>query len=784
MQFSVVFRVGATLIALGALAGCDSAEERAEKHFENGVELMEAGDLDRALVEFRNVFVLDPENIEARMVYADAARDAGRVPESYAAYLRVVEAMPDHLEARLALARLAIESQAWDEAERHGGALIEAEAAIEGVETVKLALAFKQAALENNSATMRELTRQAEDLFADNRDDTILQKFLIEGLARDGRTDRALEVLSVAPDQNPTDRSLYIVRARLLNVLGDDQALEQHLRETVARFPDDDESKALLIRQLAGAGRIDDAEAFLRDQIAQSEAPESSHVTLVTFLRQTRGNEAALDELDAAIETYEANRLFRALRAGIVYDEGDVDDAITIMQGVLDGAEPGEETNRFKITLAKMLSAPDQRPAAQALVEEVMSEDPGHVEALKMWARWQIDGDQPEDALRSLRVALDREPDDPEALMLMSEAHQRTGNSELARDTMALAVEASESAPREALVFARSLFQQERYRPAEDVLVRALRRTPGHVDILVLLGQIHIANQDWGRAEQVEATLRRLNTSLANTRAEELQFQIFGRREGRDRAIAYLEDLIASDEGSSAATVALIRARLADGRGDDALLLAEELVAGLPDNIQAKLVLGNTHIALENFEEAETVIRTTMQDSDDPSIALQLVRVLSAQARADEARNALEAALTTAPDDKNLLWVKASFLENDNQIEDAITIYERMYTQDSSSLVIANNLASLLATYRDDDESLQRAHIVARRLRGTDIPAFQDTYGWILFRRGEYDEAVEYLKPAAEGLPNDPIVQFHLGKALDAIGRQEAAVDAFRDALA
>ena len=58
------------LSALATLAACDTAEERAQKHLQSALELIEGGDVDRALVEFRNVFELDPNNLQARHALA------------------------------------------------------------------------------------------------------------------------------------------------------------------------------------------------------------------------------------------------------------------------------------------------------------------------------------------------------------------------------------------------------------------------------------------------------------------------------------------------------------------------------------------------------------------------------------------------------------------------------------------------------------------------------------------------------------------------------------------
>ena len=57
-------------------------------------------------------------------------------------------------------------------------------------------------------------------------------------------------------------------------------------------------------------------------------------------------------------------------------------------------------------------------------------------------------------------------------------------------------------------------------------------------------------------------------------------------------------------------------------------------------------------------------------------------------------------------------------------IDGAIAGYEALYAEDSGSPVLANNLASLIASYRDDPASLERAFAIARRLRGSEVPAF------------------------------------------------------------
>ena len=81
-------------------------------------------------------------------------------------------------------------------------------------------------------------------------------------------------------------------------------------------------------------------------------------------------------------------------------------------------------------------------------------------------------------------------------------------------------------------------------------------------------------------------------------------------------------------------------------------------------------------------------------------------------------------------------------------------------------------------------QSLERAFAIARRLRGSDVPYFQDTYGWILHRRGDAQEALRYLGPAAAALPDNALAQFHLAETERALGQRAAAGESYRRALA
>ncbi|MEM9250644.1 MAG: tetratricopeptide repeat protein, partial [Pseudomonadota bacterium] len=188
-------------------------------------------------------------------------------------------------------------------------------------------------------------------------------------------------------------------------------------------------------------------------------------------------------------------------------------------------------------------------------------------------------------------------------------------------------------------------------------------------------------------------------------------------------------------------------------------------------------VLARAHMGAGDLDAAEPVLRSLVEAGTTfDQIWEDYIRVLSQNGKRAEAEAVLQEALVVVPESADLKWFQASILERNRDFEGAIVVYEELYALNDGSPIIANNLASLLSTVREDPDSLDRADRIARRLRGTDVPAFQDTYGWIRYLQGDYQEALEYLRPAADGLSTDPMVQLHLGLTYDALERTEDAI--------
>ena len=127
--------------------------------------------------------------------------------------------------------------------------------------------------------------------------------------------------------------------------------------------------------------------------------------------------------------------------------------------------------------------------------------------------------------------------------------------------------------------------------------------------------------------------------------------------------------------------------------------------------------------------------------------------------------------------------VLAQIYEKVNDFPKAREVYERLLSVNPDSLYALNNLAYLYAERLDQLDKAYDLAQKARSLQPAD-PSIADTLGWILYKKGDYQQALTLLQESARKLPNNPEIQFHLGMASYMMGDMDDARTAFRQAAA
>jgi tetratricopeptide (TPR) repeat protein len=128
-----------------------------------------------------------------------------------------------------------------------------------------------------------------------------------------------------------------------------------------------------------------------------------------------------------------------------------------------------------------------------------------------------------------------------------------------------------------------------------------------------------------------------------------------------------------------------------------------------------------------------------------------------------------------------LLFSLGAAYERYGQFDKATETFEELIARNPEDAQSLNYLGYMLA---DRGDSLQYAReLIERAVRiAPDNAAYLDSYGWVLYRMGKYQDALVHLRKAVS-LDNDPVILDHLGDALNATGQTDEAREWWQKAL-
>ncbi len=156
-------------------------------------------------------------------------------------------------------------------------------------------------------------------------------------------------------------------------------------------------------------------------------------------------------------------------------------------------------------------------------------------------------------------------------------------------------------------------------------------------------------------------------------------------------------------------------------------------------------------------------------------------QLLIDQQHYESAQTLLDESLIAYPDNIDLLYSRSLINEKLGDLaateKDLRAIIERDFNNASALNALGYTLANRTERYDEALELIQRALTIK-----PNDPAIRDSLGWVLYKRGEYDEALGHLRAAMNTMP-DPEVAAHLGEVLWEKGEEEEARSIWKNAI-
>jgi tetratricopeptide (TPR) repeat protein len=249
-----------------------------------------------------------------------------------------------------------------------------------------------------------------------------------------------------------------------------------------------------------------------------------------------------------------------------------------------------------------------------------------------------------------------------------------------------------------------------------------------------------------------------------------------GARGHFERALAIQPDALEPLDGLTALDIVANKPAAARARVDAQLTRT-------PRSIGVLMLAARVYARADDNAAAERALKTALEiNPNEPAVYDELARLYASQKQLDRAVREFETLARSHPQSVGppaLLGVIYLAL---NRLPEAALWFEKGLALDPRNAVIANNLAWLYADQGGDlDEALRLALLAKEQI--ADRPEVDDTLGWIYLKRGEVGLALPLLRSTVERDPNNPVYQYHLGRAYEKAGKRSDARDALQKAL-
>lgn len=385
-------------------------------------------------------------------------------------------------------------------------------------------------------------------------------------------------------------------------------------------------------------------------------------------------------------------------------------------------------------------------------------------------------------AIQAMGLLRDRLPDEVSTNMAYSRLALNQGERNTALEAIDKAIEIDPHNGEARMVRAQILMSLGRGEEGLADLQLAVANAPDDTNLHLGLARLLV---DAERFDEAATEFESIFNKAGDDPQAVFTIGLLGLESKRNTAAArYFERLLELGEYEPEAHFYLARIADSQQKYDEAIPHYEAVTSG-DSYYDAQIRAAELYGLTDRLDIARARIDELKQGSPEdfmPQLIRAEARMLSEAGQGDEGLRVLTAGLEQFENHGSLLYTRALLAERQGDSD--------MFESDLKILIReepenAHALNALGYFYADENINLDEAQVLlekANRLLPQD-PAILDSLGWLYYRQGKIDDALQFLE-AAHDLLADPEIAGHLGEVLWADGNQSLARAVWDKALA
>src|SRR5438552_133191 len=460
-----------------------------------------------------------------------------------------------------------------------------------------------------------------------------------------------------------------------------------------------------------------------------------------------------------------------------------------------------------RLKYAAFESATGNVEATRTVATEMTKQAPDYLPGWTLLAELSLKDKKYDEALSLLENVFGRDVENMDGRRLQSNVLLSKGDAKKAVEVLERLDQTYPETPLIKYQLAVAYLQNNNMNQATVALDQAVSINPNYDDATLLLGQINVTT---GHGDKVIEPITRLLKRRPDLRNAALILAgAYGSLDRFDDAAVVLEEEAKLAPQDPQPEIALGLTYRQAKRNDEARQAFEKAAQLMPNNLFPVIQLIELDLLDKHFDAARQRVRSQFQKNPNlPAGHYWEAKILAAEGKWDLAEAELKRTLQLDPNFSDAYDLLARTYTATNKLPQAITqlqallaknpnntptlmtlalvydrmkdypkardAYEKLLSTQPNFVPALNNLAYL---YTERLNNLDKAYDLARKareLQGQDA-SLGDTFGWVLYKRGDYQQALTILQESAGKAADNPEIQFHLGMTAYMMGQTDMA---------